>query len=379
MDIETARQIILARHLHELGTSSLRSSNNLYLFAAVNLIQDAVEAFLLALANHVGAEIDQNTKFDKYFVEINKKIEPKELPFKIKLLRLNRVRVDSKHYGIQPARDECERLALSVREFFDEVSNSVFGVSYATFCAIDLLDDCEVKTLLIEAKNALENGDHETCSINCRKAIYLEIERHYDISEYEDGKPKGLLGGYTLAPFYARNKEYIEKNVKEPTDYIVRDHSRIDQELLKQRVDTTDFWNIWRLTPEVYRTRKEGNWIIKHDFDKLDPRILSDKIEYILTTTINIMLCIHTVRKSIRTSDYGNYYLELNKEGVPVYEKADVTSNIVGYTPPEMKRIDTDYRVTGFDGESVFWHVNHYKKDELDSLLYGFISSEYVS
>lgn len=378
MDIETIRQISLARHLYDLGTSSLRSSNDLYLFAAVNLIQDSVEAFLIALASHIGADIDQNTKFDKYFIEINKKITPKELSFKLKLLRLNRVRVDSKHYGIQPARDECERLAVSVREFFDEVSASLLGVSFSTVSAIDLLEDGEVKSLLLEAKAALENGNHETCAINCRKAIYIEIEQHYDISEYEDGQPKGLLAGYTLAPFYARSKEYIDKDVKDPTDYIVRDHGRIDQELLTQRVDPTDFWNIWRLTPEVYRSRKGENWIIKHDFDKLEQRILSDKVEYIFTTTIDIVLGIHANRKNIRTSEYGKYYLEIAKENVPVYEKADLSSRIVGYTPPGTTKIDTDFRVAGFDGDKVFWHIHHFEKLEKGLFLYGYIDTDDV-
>src|SRR5437867_11301624 len=177
MDLETIRRVSLARHLYELGTSSLRSSNDLHLFAGVNLLQDAVEAFLIAVSDHVGAAVDQNTKFDKYFVLINEKIAPKELPFKLKLLRLNRIRVDSKHYGIQPARDECDRLALSVREFFDEVSSSLLGVSFSTVSAIDLLDDGEVKQIMLEAKLALEKSNHESCVINCRKAVYLEIER----------------------------------------------------------------------------------------------------------------------------------------------------------------------------------------------------------
>ena len=138
MNLETIRRISLARHLFELGNSSLRSSNDLHLFAAVNLLQDAVEAFLLAVSDQVGASIDQNTKFDKYFVLINERIAPKELPFRTKLLRLNRIRVASKHHGIQPARDECDRVAISVREFFDEVSSSLLGAPFATVSAIDL-------------------------------------------------------------------------------------------------------------------------------------------------------------------------------------------------------------------------------------------------
>lgn len=59
MNIETIRRIALARHLNQLAVSSLRSKNDLHLFATANLLQDAAEAFLLAIADQVGAAIDQ--------------------------------------------------------------------------------------------------------------------------------------------------------------------------------------------------------------------------------------------------------------------------------------------------------------------------------
>ena len=59
MDLETIRRLNLARHLYELGIGSLRTTNDTHLFSAVNLLQDAVEAFLLAIAEHVHAVVDQ--------------------------------------------------------------------------------------------------------------------------------------------------------------------------------------------------------------------------------------------------------------------------------------------------------------------------------
>jgi hypothetical protein len=214
MDIETVRRLTLAGHLYELGLASSRSGNYIHLFSAAKLFQDAVESFLVAVADHVGAVLDQNTNFDQYFVKIDAKIAPNVLPFKNKLIRLNKVRVSSKHYGIQPERNECSRLALTVREFFDEVSNSVLGASFSTVSAIDLLRNGETKVVLLEAKNALEAG------------------------EFEDF---------------------------DPTDFIVYDHSSVNEKLLTEGADNIAYWNVWRLTPEVYKT-KEGNWVIKHEF-----------------------------------------------------------------------------------------------------------------
>lgn len=374
MDIETVRRISLARHLFQLGKSSLESPNDMYLFAAVNLLQDAVEAFLIAVADFAQAEIDQNTKFDKYFVLINEKISPKELPFKSRLLRLNRIRVDSKHYGIQPARDECDRVVVSVREFFDEVSSSVLGVNFSTVSAIDLLDAGEIKNLLLEAKIARESGDHEGCEILCRKVLYVAVEHRYDVSKFREAKPQGLLAALTYAPYYARDPQYIQENVNDPTDYIVRDHSRIDQELLKDGVDTTAFWNIWRLTPEVYRS-EDKQWVVKHDFGKLDAATLADNAEYVFSTTVDMALAIHASRKAVRSKQHGRYFLKLARAGVPIYEKADVGSKVTATTPAGMAQIDTDYRVSGLKGDGPFWHVHEMAKD---AWLYGYIHDDDV-
>lgn len=375
MDIETVRRLSLARHLYQLGKSSLASPNDMYLFAAVNLLQDAVEAFLIAVADYVKAEIDQNTKFDRYFVLINDKISPKELPFKSKLLRLNRIRVDSKHYGIQPARDECDRVVVSVREFFDEVSSSILGVNFSTVSAIDLLDAGEIKDLLLEAKTARESGDHETCLVACRKVLYVAVEHRYDVSKFKESKPQGLLVAFSYAPYYARDPQYIQEEVKDPTDYIVRDHSRIDQDLLKDGVDTTAFWNVWRLTPEVYRSEDE-QWVVKHDFGKLDAATLADNAEYVFSTTVDMALAIHASRKAVRSKQHGRYFLELARESVPIYEKADVGSKVAATTPTGMTQIDTDYRVGGLKGDGPYWHVHEMAKD---AWLWGYIHNDDVA
>lgn len=197
------------------------------------------------------------------------------------------------------------------------------------------------------------------CILGCRKAIYLQFEHKYDIAKFKDGEPKGLFAAFSDAPYYARNKDYIEKNVRDPTDFIVLDHTAMDQELLKKGVDTTAFWNIWRLTPEIYRTQ-DKEWIVKYDFDKLDDNLLADKADYVLSTTIDVFLAITTTKRMERLQDHGRHYLNLAKEGVPVYRKADNRSEVVATTPSGMKKVWTEFYVTGLDGSghtglSIIW------------------------
>ncbi|MBK7210539.1 MAG: hypothetical protein IPH99_09325 [Xanthomonadales bacterium] len=374
MEIETIRRVVLSRHLYELAAGSMRSANDMHLFADANLMQDAVEAFLVGLADHLQCDVDQNTKFDRYFVLINEHVSPKELPFKAKLLRLNRVRIDSKHHGIQPARDECKRLLVAVREFFEEASTSLLGRPFASISAIDVLRDGEPKELLKEAQEALANNDHEACAIACRKALFIEIERRYDISEYADDKPRGLLARLSSAPYYARNKEFIETNVREPTDFIVYDHARVDEHLLVSGADNTAFWNVWRLTPEIFR-RRDGVWVVKYDLAKLDAEVLADKIEYIFSATLDVTLSLHRTLQATQTGPHRRFFLDLSQERVPVHRKADTTSEVTAVTPPGLMRLDTDYWVEGLKGDGPYWHISHY---DGEYLLDGFIHANVV-
>ncbi|GHU09532.1 hypothetical protein AGMMS50225_10560 [Betaproteobacteria bacterium] len=374
MHIETVRRVALARHLFELAEGSLRSKNDLHLFSAVNLAQDAVESFLIALADNFAVTFDQNTKFDKYFVLINAKIAPRELPFKAAMLRLNRIRIDSKHHGIQPARDECERLLASAREFLDEASLANLGAPFSTLSAIELLDDGECKQLLITASAALEGADWDACLVACRQALYVEIERHYDISAYKDEEPRGLLAGFTRAPYYAQSMKYVAENVCEPTDYIVLDHAGVDRELLISGVDPTDFWNVWRLTPEVFRN-KAGKWYIKRDFSKLQGPDLNEVAGYAFNKTLDVVLARQTNRRSTRWRQSGRFYLNLAKAGASLYPKADRSTKPIAALPESLTRVDTDYSVDGLQDDGLYWHVSHF---EAEQYYYGFIHGDDV-
>lgn len=356
MKIETVRQIALARHLFELAEGGLRSKNDLHLFSAVNLAQDAIETFLVALADTLQVAVDQNTKFDKYFSLIDARIAPRELPFKSAMLRLNRLRVDSKHHGIQPARGECERLLASAREFLDEASQANLGAPFSTISAIDLLEEGDCKQFLSSAKGYLNALDYASCVICCRKALYVEIEVRYDISAYKDKDVRGLMEGLTKAPYFARGKNYVADNVMNPTDYIVLDHASVDQDLLISGVDPTDFWNVWRLTPEVFRS-KLGKWYIKQDFEKLDVSNLKDIAEYVFNTTLDIALARETNRRATRCKMPRIFYVDLKRPGLAIHEKADRASPVKANLPEGLTRVDTDFKVEGLNDDGLYWHI----------------------
>lgn len=164
------------------------------------------------------------------------------------------------------------------------------------------------------------------------------------------------------------------KNVKEPTGLIVIDHNDLDHELLKNGVDNTSYWNVCRLTPDVYRN-EDAIWIVKNDYDKLEPDILGEEIDYIFNTTVDIVFSLHSKRETSRSSSYRPYYLELKSEESPIYSKADETSSISAISPKGMIKLDSDYSIQGLRNDAIYWHVRHFEKD---NSFYGFIHNDYI-
>src|SRR5437763_7959208 len=115
------RKLLLARRLYDLARDSIRSTNEMSLMVGINILQDSVESFLLAVSEHVNAAVGTRTVFEQYIDLIDEKRSPEKLPFRARLLTLNRLRVASKHHAIPPVKSEAEGMLVPVREFFKEV------------------------------------------------------------------------------------------------------------------------------------------------------------------------------------------------------------------------------------------------------------------
>ncbi len=80
----------------------------------------------------------------------------------------------------------------------------------------------------------------------------------------------GLAALGSFAPWFARNRRYVEENVGDPSDYVVLDHDDVEKTILRAGISPTDFWNVWRLTPGLFYDGEVGEWVVKYEFDKLE-------------------------------------------------------------------------------------------------------------
>ncbi len=258
IDVTIIRRIELSRYLYHLAEQNLRSRSSVSACAGINLLHDATEVFLLAIADHVNAELKAKTRFEQYIDMVNEKLKPKaELPCRSKLLRLNKLRVDSKHHGQFPDENECKELVISIRQFFDDAASNILGVNFATISLVAHFDETETKELLSSAEAEFARKEYKDCLTSCRKAIFVEIEKRYDISAFQDPEFEAknfFLATVCPAPSYAKNKKYIDEHVADPTDFIVLDNDAIDRDLMKSGITTTAFWNVWPINSSGLRS-----------------------------------------------------------------------------------------------------------------------------
>jgi hypothetical protein len=182
----TTNQLIAARHLFYLAEQSIRSEQTASLFAGVNLLQDAVEAFLWAAGTYKGVSGRDRVEVYQLFNAVNESLVPHALPFRHAITQLNRLRINSKHYGIRPDRNEAQRLLVQITEFFSESTKIVFDRDFWTISLIDILPDRDriIKYWLLRAEKNFQEESFLDCLIHCRYALYLEFEAQYDMSPW---------------------------------------------------------------------------------------------------------------------------------------------------------------------------------------------------
>lgn len=372
----TTNQLMNSRHLYYLAKENLKSGQTIRLFAGVNLLHDAVEAMLWAIASHKGQLPKDRSELIQLYDAVDLAIAPERLSFRPKIITLNKIRVNSKHYGICPDKKEAMRLLESIPEFLEDSVMKGVGQNFWTISLRDLLTGDETKSLLLEAQDAFERTDYFGCAAACRKVMFVLFEWRYDIRDSGSNSllNGGGLGWFSQAPYYTRDAEWISSNVETPFDYIQLDHDRLDRDLLKMGVEPAAYWNIWRGTPAVYRYSAKDPWLCKRNL-KIEAAITEEHAAYLLEETFDIALRVEEDRRKVRVIRGGNFFLKVRDSGVSVYRKADRASAVTAVTEPGLRQVDVTESVIGLDGGE-YWKISYHAEGE--TLLTGRYVSGYV-
>lgn len=364
------RRLVLARYLFELAIQNVRSQQETGDAACVSLLQDAIEIFFVAALDHLNVQqAKPKTEFPQQMDKLSDALGG-DLPYRRRLLEVNRVRISAKHDGIFPNRKEIDGYVTDTRKFLEEICQKALGIDFWTVSLIDLLDAGEAKSLLRAAEKAHRDADYAQCLADCRKAFFVTFETHYD-TQVDLHNALAIFG--SRAPYYARDKEYIKKHVREHFDYVVLDHAQVDRDLMREGIDHTAFWNVWRLTPQVYRHKKEDAWRVKHEPRFYEPDGFSDRSALVLSTMTSILLARQSTLRAAHYIQHTHDPDVKAKAGTKFYEKADQNGAVAGVLPEGKEQISISYATQGLNDEKWYWRAMYVIPGETASMIVGYV------
>lgn len=155
-------------------------------FCTVGLLtlHDAVELFLVLAREQPGVDMSQVKPASPNFMDYWNMILPDgtQLGQKASMHKLNKMRVDLKHFGVILPRKEIISLGTLVEEFFEQNTPSAFGLPFGQISLLFLVSHTRAKTHLETAEAANEGGDVETALAELAIAFEILMDYYNDLS-----------------------------------------------------------------------------------------------------------------------------------------------------------------------------------------------------
>lgn len=381
----TLNTLITARALFDKAQELCTVDEKYLASAGLVILQDALELVLYGCLLEIGADQDHaldSMTFDQLIGELRKRGKPVRKAGTLKAL--NKQRVIVKHYG-QIAEPATVRTYFdAAREAADALLRTVVGLDLQEIVLSLAVKDAVVRDHLEKAIAHIESGEHYLALIEIRKSLYLSVEKEYSIAGWSDhpqGKQLGFLeasirGGWK-APYYAKNKEWIEANVHDPFDFIRIDHEKLRIDLLEWGVATQDFWNVWRLTPRVYLDETLKEWFVN-----IDPKYFGDgasvgNARYCLDRAVSLIVKKQShldLAKQLDLRPDAALSVRM-KSDATVYRRASKDSGKWGEVF-KGKIYDADTLVPALAGGGSFIKIMHFERDKEPLFIVGYVPFE---
>ena len=227
MKIDKAiERLAFIKNLYNVGVEQSRRAEP-FCWASVLTFHDAIELFLALASEYFDLEKRlRDIRFMEYWPLLSETLTKKgkgELTQKIPMEKLNKARVDFKHYGIPPSKSAIEDFRAGVTNFFGENTPIVFDVEFSDISLIQLVRCQATKDSLKSAQENLEKNKVEDSLDNVALAFAQLIDDYEDRKRDEFGRspfffgePMTFLNAFSmsikgkLGRFVDRVKESVE-------------------------------------------------------------------------------------------------------------------------------------------------------------------------
>lgn len=339
MKAEALHTLIVARVLFDQLASLTVSEDKYVASAALTIAQDAME--LVIVGALLELEVDQRSSLENLsFSKLLSKLKQENIsvPKTGTLKALHKQRNLVKHHGQVGEPETIRNYVSAARMAADALLRQVVNDDLLGIAAHQFLKDGEAKEFIREAESLIESKNFFQALVQIRKALFVEIEVEYVIEDWTktEENPPGFLDFLRKegmkAPWYTKSPEWIRNNVRDPFDYIQLDHEQIRLDLLEWGASTQDFWNLWRLTPPVFRSKYSQKWMVKRAIKHIKTGATEENARYCLDRAVSLL---ERKQKHFDLSQWlhessPNQLRVRAKENANVFKKADRNSEIEG-------------------------------------------------
>jgi soluble cytochrome b562 len=172
--VKDIRQVFLAKQIYQESERLIERSSVAMIGLAICTAQDAVELFLRSVIKEHDIAIRDQDGFTVLLDAIDKAAasDQMKVPFRAKVLELNKARVAFKHYGLAPELAASRRLVAYASDFFAEACQRFFGFDFAELSLVDEVQNDVVRSALKRAEQAIEQGELREAQCATAEAVH---------------------------------------------------------------------------------------------------------------------------------------------------------------------------------------------------------------
>lgn len=173
MDIQIiTRRLTLIKYLYSQGVEQSKKAETIAGFSLMQF-HDAVEMFLLLVAENLGEKNFQDWKFMQYWKKIP------NLTMEAQMDSMKKRRVSLKHHGAFPSHDDVEECRINVGAFFAENTKIQFDIEFSDISLIDLVSFEKTREYLKKAQEKLNCNNYYQSLLFARQA-FIELLKEYE-------------------------------------------------------------------------------------------------------------------------------------------------------------------------------------------------------
>lgn len=247
---------------------------------------DAIESFSRLSAEFLGIKLNSKMDFMEYWNKNNK------LTQKESMRRLNKARVNLKHYGNMPSKLDLEGFRASATNFFEENTPIIFEIEFSSISLIDLVQCEDAKNNLKKAEQLLE----EDKKGEALEKIAIAFEQVID--DYKDRVKSGYWEspfdmGRSIETFHVGDDLYGDFHTKVATSINTLQHI---VRILCLGIDYRRYakfqWivpSVWKMNDGIYHIHRTSRDTTREDIErKLSMEDVQFCIDFVIESAITL-------------------------------------------------------------------------------------------